>query len=226
MTFTQHAVTLRDSKNLDLTIPNGKTMVILGPSGCGKTTLLKIIAGLIPPDSGEVRYDNVDVKDVPPGERRIGMVFQHYALYPHLNSKTNVLSYFLFKKKTPELDAVAKAKYQRTSELMGVQLTHLLDRKPTRLSGGEKQRVDVPGAAGKSSVVKIGSALRTASRYAAGTCLSTTYVTAPLGVKVTSHTSTSSFRIFSQLSTASAILSSHSCTISLIGSSSASPTEP
>src|SRR6266404_2801070 len=116
-------------------------MVVLGPSGCGKTTLLKIIAGLIPPDSGEVRYDDVDVKDVPPGGRRIGMVFQNYALYPHFSSRSNVLSYFLFRKRTPELDALAKAKYQRTSELMGVELSYLLDRKPTTLSGGEKQRV-------------------------------------------------------------------------------------
>jgi ABC-type sugar transport system ATPase subunit len=128
-------------QNLTLRIPRGKTLVILGPSGCGKTTLLRIIAGLIPPDSGDVRYDDVDVKDVPPGERRIGMVFQNYALYPHLTSRTNVLSYFLFRKKTPELDAMAKAKYQRTSELMGVELAYLLDRKPTTLSGGEKQRV-------------------------------------------------------------------------------------
>ena len=127
--------------NLNLTIPDGQTMVILGPSGCGKTTLLKIIAGLIPPDSGEVRYDGVDVNDVRPGDRRIGMVFQNYALYPHLKSRTNVLSYFLFRKKTPELDALAQAKYQRTSELMGVELAYLLDRKPTTLSGGEKQRV-------------------------------------------------------------------------------------
>ena len=116
-------------------------MVVLGPSGCGKTTLLKIIAGLIPPDSGEVRYDDVDVSDVSPGDRRIGMVFQSYALYPHFTSRTNVLSYFLFRKKTPELDALARAKYQRTSELMGVELAYLLDRKPTTLSGGEKQRV-------------------------------------------------------------------------------------
>jgi ABC-type sugar transport system ATPase subunit len=116
-------------------------MVVLGPSGCGKTTLLKIIAGLIPPDSGAVRYDDVDVKDVRPGDRRIGMVFQNYALYPHFTSRTNVLSYFLFRKKTPELDAEAKAKYRRTSELMGVELAHLLDRRPTTLSGGEKQRV-------------------------------------------------------------------------------------
>jgi multiple sugar transport system ATP-binding protein len=128
-------------EHLSLRIPDGKTLVILGPSGCGKTTLLRIIAGLIPPDSGEVRYDDVDVKDVPPGERRIGMVFQNYALYPHLTSKSNVLSYFMFRKKTPELDAMARAKYERTSELMGVDLAYLLDRKPTTLSGGEKQRV-------------------------------------------------------------------------------------
>jgi multiple sugar transport system ATP-binding protein len=128
-------------QDLNLMIPDGQTMVILGPSGCGKTTLLKIIAGLIQPDSGEVRYNGVDVKHVQPGDRRIGMVFQNYALYPHLTSKANVLSYFLFKKKTPDLAALAQAKYQRTSELMGVELAYLLDRKPTNLSGGEKQRV-------------------------------------------------------------------------------------
>ena len=128
-------------QHLNLSIPDGKIMVVLGPSGCGKTTLLKIIAGLIPPDSGEVRYDGVDVTEVPPGGRRIGMVFQSYALYPHLSSRTNVLSYFLFRRKTPELDALARARYQRTSELMGVELAYLLDRKPTTLSGGEKQRV-------------------------------------------------------------------------------------
>ena len=128
-------------QNLNVMIPEGKTVVILGPSGCGKTTLLKMIAGLIEPDSGQVRYDGVDVKDVPPGGRRIGMVFQNYALYPHLSSRTNVMSYFHFRKRTPELNAMAAAKYQRTSELMGVELSYLMDRKPTRLSGGEKQRV-------------------------------------------------------------------------------------
>jgi len=128
-------------QNLSLRVPDGKTMVVLGPSGCGKTTLLRIIGGLIAPDSGEVRYDDEDVRDVPPGGRRIGMVFQNYALYPHLTARTNVLSYFLFRRKTPELDALARAKYQRTSELMGVELAHLLHRKPPTLSGGEKQRV-------------------------------------------------------------------------------------
>jgi multiple sugar transport system ATP-binding protein len=128
-------------QHLNLRVPDGQTMVVLGPSGCGKTTLLKLIAGLIQPDSGDVRYDGVSVKDLSPGDRRIGMVFQSYALYPHFTSRTNVLSYFLFRKKTPELTALAQAKYQRTSELMGVELEYLLDRKPTTLSGGEKQRV-------------------------------------------------------------------------------------
>jgi len=128
-------------QNLTLRVPDGKVMVVLGPSGCGKTTLLKIIAGLIPPDSGDVRYDDVDVRDVRPGDRRVGMVFQNYALYPHVTARTNVLAYFLFRKKTPELSAMARAQYQRTSELMGVELAYLLDRKPPTLSGGEKQRV-------------------------------------------------------------------------------------
>lgn len=116
-------------------------MVILGPSGCGKTTLLKIIAGLMRPDSGQVRYGGVDMKGVPPGERRIGMIFHGYALYPHFTSKENILSYFLFRKKTPELDALARAKYERTSDLLGVDIEYLQDRKPGTLSGGEKQRV-------------------------------------------------------------------------------------
>jgi ABC-type sugar transport system ATPase subunit len=128
-----HEVTLR--------VPDGQTMVVLGPSGCGKTTLLKLIAGLLLPDSGDVLYNDVDVKDIGPGERRIGMVFQNYALYPHLASRTNVQSYFLFRKKTAALDALARAKFERTSALMGVELAYLLDRKPTTLSGGEKQRV-------------------------------------------------------------------------------------
>jgi ABC-type sugar transport system ATPase subunit len=128
-------------RNLNLTIPHAKTMVILGPSGCGKTTLLKIIAGLIPPDSGQVLFNGKDMKEVPPSERRIGMLFQGYALYPHLTVKTNILSYFFFRKRTPELDAQAQAKYKRTSELLGVEIEYLQDRFPPTLSGGEQQRV-------------------------------------------------------------------------------------
>src|SRR5215475_3683886 len=128
-------------RDLTLRVPDGQTMVVLGPSGCGKTTLLKLIAGLLQPDSGDVLFNDVDMKDVGPGERRIGMVFQNYALYPNLVSRTNVRSYFLFRRKTAALDALARAKFERTSALMGVELAYLLDRKPTTLSGGEKQRV-------------------------------------------------------------------------------------
>jgi multiple sugar transport system ATP-binding protein len=128
-------------QDLTLRVPDGKTMVVLGPSGCGKTTLLKLIAGLLRPDAGYVRYNDVDVSDLAPGERRIGMVFQNYALYPHMTSRTNVLSYFLFRKKTPALNAEAQIRFERTSELMGVELADLMDRRPSRLSGGEKQRV-------------------------------------------------------------------------------------
>ena len=87
------------------------------------------------------RYNDVDMAQVPPGKRRIGMVFQNYALYPHVTARSNVLSYYLFRKKTPALTAEARARFARTSELMGVELAYLFDRKPTKLSGGEKQRV-------------------------------------------------------------------------------------
>jgi ABC-type sugar transport system ATPase subunit len=128
-------------RDLNLTVFDGETLVVLGPSGCGKTTLLRLIAGLIQPESGAVHYDGVDMAQVPPGGRRIGMVFQSYALYPHMTSRTNVLSYFLFRKRTPEMNELAREKYRRTSELMGVELSALLDRRPGTLSGGEKQRV-------------------------------------------------------------------------------------
>ena len=128
-------------ENLNFTIPDGKVMVILGPSGCGKSTLLRLIAGLMPPDAGEILYDGVNVAQIPPGERQIGMVFQNYALYPHFTAKGNILSYFRFKKHTPALDAAAQERYRKTSELLGVEIEYLLDKKPTHLSGGEKQRV-------------------------------------------------------------------------------------
>ena len=127
--------------DLNLSVFDGETLVVLGPSGCGKTTLLRLIAGLIRPEAGAVHYDGVDMAQVLPGARRIGMVFQNYALYPHMTSRTNVLSYFLFRKKTPEMSELAREKYRRTSELMGVELGALLDRRPGTLSGGEKQRV-------------------------------------------------------------------------------------
>ena len=127
-------------ENLNLTVPDGQTMVVLGPSGCGKTTLLRIAAGLQEADSGQVLFDGVEVQNLTPGERGIGMVFQNYALYPW-TSRRNILSYFQFRRHTPQLDATAAEKYRRTSELLGVDIEYLADREPRSLSGGEKQRV-------------------------------------------------------------------------------------
>jgi multiple sugar transport system ATP-binding protein len=128
---------------LDLELPDGQVTAILGPSGCGKSTLLRLVAGLIRPDSGLVLYDGVDVDEAPPGERKIGMVFQNYALYPNFDNKENVLSYFLFRKKTPELEREKEELYRRTAELLGVEIEQLMGRMPKGLSGGEQQRVAI-----------------------------------------------------------------------------------
>jgi len=127
-------------EHLNLTVPDGRTIVVLGPSGCGKTTILRVAAGLLLPDSGTVLFDGVDMEAVPPAGRGIGIVFQNYALYP-FTSKRNILSRFLFQRQTPELEAAAAEKYRRTCELLGVEIEYLADRDTRNLSGGEKQRV-------------------------------------------------------------------------------------
>jgi ABC-type sugar transport system ATPase subunit len=129
------------AEGIYLTIPEGKTLVILGPSGCGKTTLLRLIAGFEKPDAGQVFFNGEDVTDLPTQGRGIGMVFQNYALYPHMNARKNVLSFFQFRRKTDELELLQSEKYKKTSELMGVDIEYLLDRNVSKLSGGEKQRV-------------------------------------------------------------------------------------
>ena len=130
-------------KNVDLTVQSGKVLVILGPSGCGKSTLLKLIAGLLEPDSGQVLYNGQDMIDTPPNLRQIGMVFQDYALYPQQTAKMNILAYFNFRRKRGRLSPEALAKFQRTSELMGVEIDYLLHKKPKHLSGGERQKVAI-----------------------------------------------------------------------------------
>jgi len=117
----------------------GETLSIIGPSGCGKTTLLKVIAGLQAPDAGRVYFDDRDVTNVEPGERGIGMVFQTYALYPHLRSRDNVSFFFHIHRRQAEIPARVRA----ISEMMGLNFHLLLDRKPPKLSGGEQQRVAV-----------------------------------------------------------------------------------
>jgi len=126
-------------ENINLVIPDGKTTVVLGPSGCGKTTLLKLIAGLIKPDCGVIEYDGVDVSNIPPKDRGIGIVFENYALYPGFEAEKNILSRFIFSEKLDSF--VKKERLKETAQLLGVDIKQLLGRFPKNLSGGERQRV-------------------------------------------------------------------------------------
>jgi len=121
---------------VDLEVRDGEFMVFLGPSGCGKTTILRMIAGLEKPTSGEVIIGNQVVNDMPPRARGIAMVFQGYGLYPHLKVRDNI-AFPLRTQRTPS-DVIAK-KVAWAAGILGI--TRLLDRKPRQLSGGEQQRV-------------------------------------------------------------------------------------
>ena len=129
--------------HVNLTIPNGRTFVILGPSGCGKSTLLRVIAGLSKNHSGQVLYDGEDVQDIEPKDRQIGIVFQGYALYPNFNSEGNLSFFFRINKIS---DEKTRERIQYTSELMGIGFKELLPRQIGTLSGGEKQRVAIARA--------------------------------------------------------------------------------
>ena len=129
--------------HVNLTIPNGRTFVVVGPSGCGKTTLLRVIAGLIKNYSGQVLYDGQDMKTIEPKDRQIGIVFQGYALYPHFNSEGNLSFFFRVHKIS---DEETRERIEYTSRLMGIGFKELLPRKPGTLSGGEKQRVAIARA--------------------------------------------------------------------------------
>ena len=121
---------------MNLHIPAGSFCVLLGPSGCGKSTTLRIIAGLETATSGQVRIGGKDVTQLPPAERGIAMVFQNYALFPHLSVRENI-GFGLSVRKVPK--AEAEKRLSEAAELLG--LSHLLDRKPGQLSGGQQQRV-------------------------------------------------------------------------------------
>ena len=123
-------------QGVSFTVPAGSFTVLLGPSGCGKSTTLRMIAGLDTPTSGTIRIGDRDVTQLPPAKRRISMVFQSYALFPHLSVRENIL-FGLKVRKEPAKDYDRRLK--RVAELLG--LSHLLDRKPSQLSGGQQQRV-------------------------------------------------------------------------------------
>lgn len=123
-------------KGVDLDVHAGEFLVMVGPSGCGKTTLLRLLAGLEVVDSGDILVDGKRVNDVPPRDRDIGMVFQSYALYPHMTVREN-MAFGLELRKLAKADIDARV--AKAAQML--ELGHLLERKPKALSGGQRQRV-------------------------------------------------------------------------------------
>jgi len=123
-------------RELDLTAHDGEFFTFVGPSGCGKSTILNMIAGLEPVSKGRIFFDNAVVNDLTPKERDVAMVFQSYALYPHMTVHKNI-AFPLKMKKIP--DATIDNEVRRIAELLG--LEDLLKRTPKELSGGQRQRV-------------------------------------------------------------------------------------
>lgn len=123
-------------KDLSLTVEDGEFLTLVGPSGCGKSTILRMIAGLDHPTQGQVVIGGKDVSPLPPGDRNIAMVFQSYALYPHMSVGENIAS-GLKLRNLPSGDI--QKRVQEASNVLG--LDPLLDRKPAKLSGGQRQRV-------------------------------------------------------------------------------------
>ena len=124
--------------NINLEIPDREFCVLVGPSGCGKTTTLRMIAGLEEITSGEVWIGNRLVNSVPPKDRDIAMVFQNYALYPHMTAYQN-MAFGLKLRKYPKKEIDSRVR--EAGEILN--LTHLLERRPKELSGGQRQRVAV-----------------------------------------------------------------------------------
>ncbi|MZR11593.1 ATP-binding cassette domain-containing protein [Maritimibacter sp. DP07] len=123
---------------LDLTIEDGEFVVFVGPSGCGKSTLLRLIAGLEDVSSGEIRIDGEDATSVPPAKRGLAMVFQSYALYPHMSVRKNIA----FPLRMAKLDAAEQSRrVEAAADVLN--LTEYLDRRPGQLSGGQRQRVAI-----------------------------------------------------------------------------------
>ena len=123
---------------LDLTIEDGEFCVFVGPSGCGKSTLLRLIAGLEDITSGTIRIDGNDASNTPPAKRGLAMVFQSYALYPHMSVRKNIafpmrMAGIPQDEQNRRIDSAAKA----------LNLTDYLDRRPGQLSGGQRQRVAI-----------------------------------------------------------------------------------
>ena len=146
--ISKHFDDFRAVDGIDLTAGEGEFLVLLGPSGCGKTTLMRMIAGLERPTSGDIVIDGVVVTELPPRARNIAMVFQSYALYPHLSVEKNI-SFPLRARGVPP--AEIRRKVDWAARMFGIE--RFLDRKPRQLSGGERQRVALARAVVREPVV-------------------------------------------------------------------------
>ena len=131
--------------HFNFTIPDGELIGLLGPSGCGKSTTLYMICGLLEPSEGQIFFGEDDVTDLPPEERGVGLVFQNYALYPHLTVRQNILFPL---QNFKGADKLSKEEMNARTEAAArlVQIESLLDRKPAELSGGQQQRVAIARA--------------------------------------------------------------------------------
>lgn len=130
-------------KSIDLEINEGELICLLGPSGCGKTTILNLLAGLLDPTSGDIKFDSESVIDKHPKDRNIGLVFQNYALYPHMTVLENImfpLTVGKNKKSKQEAKAISE-KFMKITSIEG-----LADKKPGEMSGGQQQRVAITRA--------------------------------------------------------------------------------
>ena len=131
--------------NFNSEIPDGKLIGLLGPSGCGKSTTLNLICGLEMPTSGKIFFGEDDVTDLPPENRGVGLVFQNYALYPHMTVRQNImfpLQNLKGKDKLSKAEMLTRA--EEAAKL--VQIDQLMDRKPAEMSGGQQQRVAIARA--------------------------------------------------------------------------------
>ena len=157
--LTDLSKSFKEDKVLDgvsLHVPEGKTLVLFGPSGAGKTVLLRLIAGVIEPDNGQIKISGVDVDGVEPEDRNIGMAFQNFALFPHMDAHANIAAPLTAQRQDK---SAIQSGVQTLAKLL--KIDHVLGHKPKELSNGQKQRTALARAlAGKPKILLLDDPLR------------------------------------------------------------------